>query len=262
MLCVNNLEKQYKFKDGKGIKSTVFAVNGVSLSLKQNTSYSLVGESGSGKSTLAKLVALVEHPTSGTIELDNQNLFDLCKKDLRMKRADFQMILQDGQSALDPMSKVYDSIAEPIQNFQKLNKRQVKQKVELLMRMVELPLELLDRLPHQLSGGQQKRVCIARAISIQPKFIIFDEAVSGLDVTVRKRILNLLIRLRKELKSTYLFITHDIDVAMYVSRDIFVMKDGKIVEHASKVRSLSDFKHEYSKQLIQSLPPASPYDRR
>lgn len=258
MLCVMDLHKRYKTRNRNGEKTIVTAVDGVSFTLEPNTSYSLVGESGSGKSTLARLIACIESATSGTILFDNQNLAQLSKQALRQKRADFQMIMQDGQSALDPRRTVLDSIAEPLRSFERVGKKQGKDRAAQLMRMVELPEALLYRLPHQLSGGQQKRVCIARAISIRPKLIVFDEAVSGLDVTVRKKILNLLIRLRDELKSTYLFITHDIDVAMYMSKDIFVMKEGKIVEHVRNVRCLGDFRHDYSKLLIRSLPPAVP----
>ena len=182
-------------------------------------------------------------------------------RELRNKRADIQMVMQDGQSSLDPRLKIYDSIAEPLRNFLKISKREEKRRVEALISKVELPLAMLDRLPHQLSGGQQKRVTIARAISINPKFIVFDEAVSGLDVTVRKKILDLLLRLRDESASSYLFITHDIDVAMYMARNILIMKDGTIVEQLGNISSLTEFKHDYSKVLIRSLPPRTPGHR-
>lgn len=243
MLRATNLYKQYTVKDMKGKKTIIEAVNNVSFVLEENKSYSLVGESGSEKSTLARLITYIEKPTRGEIKIDNQDISKMSKKDLRIKRAGVQMVMQNGQSSLDPRIKIYDSIAEP------------------LIRIVELPLEVLNRLPHELSGGQQKRVCIARAISINPKFIVFDEAVSGLDVTVRKKILDLLLKLRNEIKSTYLFITHDIDAALYMSKNIFTMKDGKIVEYIDNITSFKDFRHDYSRVLIKSLLPKSPANR-
>ncbi len=258
MLKVKKLYKQYIKKDRKGKKTIINAVDSVSFNLEENKSYSLVGESGSGKSTLARLITYIEKPTKGKIEINDEDLSKMSKKILRMKRADFQMVMQDGQSSLDPRIKIYDSIAEPLRNFKKLHKNEEKSRVEELMKKVELPLELLDRRPYELSGGQQKRVCIARAISVDPKFIVFDEAVSGLDVTVRKKVLDLLLKLRKELKSSYLFITHDIDVAMYMSNNISIMKSGRIVEEIQDVKSFNDFKHAYSKMLIKSLPPKKP----
>lgn len=261
MLRVSNLYKQYTVKDKKGKKTIVKAVDNVSFILQENKSYSLVGESGSGKSTLARLITYIERPTKGEIKFNCQYISKMSKKKLRMKRADFQIVMQDGQSSLDPRIRIYDSIAEPIRNFENINKKEEMQRVETLIKKVELPLEILDRLPHELSGGQQKRICIARAISVNPKFIVFDEAVSGLDVTVRKRILDLLLRLRDKTQSSYLFITHDIDVAMYMSKNIFIMKDGKIVEKIEDIKSFKNFTHDYSKTLIKSLLPKLPSNK-
>ncbi|MCG8403493.1 MAG: dipeptide/oligopeptide/nickel ABC transporter ATP-binding protein [Firmicutes bacterium] len=262
MLNVENLFKQYIFRDPQGRKAVVKAVDNVSFSLEENQSYSLVGESGSGKSTLARLLMYLEKPTSGVIKIDGVNLAQMSKRELRNKRARWQMVMQDGQSSLDPKVKIYDSIAEPMRNFYKMTKNEEKQRIETLTNMVELPPEILGRLPHELSGGQQKRVSIARAISVKPRFIIFDEAVSGLDVTVRKKILDLLLRLRDEIRSAYLFITHDIDVALYMARNIMVMKDGRILERIENISTLEEFKHDYSKLLINSLPPRTPEYRQ
>lgn len=261
MLRVENLSKHYFVRDKKGKKTRVKAVDNVSFVLEENRSYSLVGESGSGKSTLARLILYIEKPTGGQVKMDQLDLSAMSSRELRNKRADIQMVMQDGQSSLDPRLKIYDSIAEPLRNFIKLSKKEEKERVEALMSKVELPLEILDRFPHEISGGQQKRVCIARAISVKPKFIVFDEAVSGLDMTVRKKILDLLLRLRDEIQSSYLFITHDIDAAMYMSRNILIMKDGKIVEQVENISTLSEFKHDYSKVLIRSLPPRTPGHR-
>lgn len=258
MLRVIDLHKNYTAKCKGGKKTTVEAVCGVSLTLEDDHSYALVGESGSGKSTLAQMLACLTKPTHGEIQLDNQNLLELSPAALRHARAGFQLVMQDGLSALDPRCSVYECIAEPLRNFCKIDKNAEQIIVKLLMKKVQLSGDMQNRLPHQLSGGQQKRVCIARAIAPSPKLIIFDESVSGLDVTVRKKILDLLLELREELQSTYLFITHDIDVAMYMAKNILVMKNGKIVENIKNIESYTDFKHSYSKMLIESLPPDSP----
>lgn len=262
MLELDNVCKHYISKNKQGRKTILQAVNGVFMVFQENRTYALVGESGSGKSTLARLITCIEKPTKGQITMDGQMLSSMNRKQLRKKRADFQMVMQDGFSSLDPRMTIYNSIAEPIRNFEHMTKKEEQKRVEALMEKVELPLSMLKRLPHQLSGGQQKRVCIARAISINPRFIVFDEAVSGLDVTVRKKILDLLLALRKDMGSTYLFITHDLDVAVYMSRDIMVMKDGVIVEQIHQLKSFKDFQHDYSRMLIKALPPRVPQRMR
>lgn len=252
MLKLNNIKKEYTLRDIRNKKTKIIAVNNASISLLNDEMYSLVGESGSGKSTLAKLIVNIEKPTRGEIIFDSINLSKLCNRELRKKRRNFQLVMQNGQGSLDPRFTVFDSIKEPLINLEGIKEKDTKKKVVQAMSMVELPLNLIDRLPHELSGGQQKRVCIARAIVLNPKLIVFDEAVSGLDVTIRKKILDLLINLRKEIRSTYLFITHDIEAALYISKNILVMKDGNIVENIENIRDINDFKHEYSKSLLEN----------
>jgi len=228
MLEAKGLKKRYASK-GRGAQDEMPAVNGVDMMLQDGVSYALVGESGSGKSTLAKLLTGLISPTEGKILLDGKSI-DHKKKANKSLYSEMQLILQDGKSALDPHFTVYDSIAEPIRNLLSVSKAREKEMVCELMERMELPAALLKRTPGELSGGQQKRVCIARAISVSPRILIFDEAVSGLDVIVRKNILQLLKRLQKEQQCTYLFITHDIDAALYIAKHIFVMKDGRIAE--------------------------------
>jgi len=249
------LFKNYCITDEKGRKSLVRAVDGVSFALREGECYALVGESGSGKSTLSQMLMGLIPPSSGDVLLDGESLFSMRGKDAKARFATMQMVLQDGKSALDPRFTVYDSIAEPIQNLMRLPEKQERQMVEELMCRMELPLALLRRRAHELSGGQQKRVCIARAISVSPKFLIFDEAVSGLDVIVRKTILDLLKRLQKERGFSYFFITHDIDVALYIADRIMVMKEGKIVESVRYTGNPGCFTHPYSRLLLESLLP-------
>ena len=253
MLEAKGLKKLYALK-GKGAQSQMPAVNGVDITLQDGVSYALVGESGSGKSTLAKLLTGLISPSEGDIFLDGKSLVPKNKvdKSLHIK---IQLILQDGKSALDPHFTVYDSIAEPIRNLLSVSRLQEKEMVLELMERMELPAALLKRTSGELSGGQQKRVCIARAISVSPRILIFDEAVSGLDVIVRKSILQLLKRLQQEQQCTYLFITHDIDVALYIANHIFVMKDGRIAERAVYDGDVTVFMHPYSKLLLESISP-------
>ena len=258
MLEVKNLSKQYTAYKKNGKKICVDAVKQVTLSFDDHRSYALVGESGSGKSTLARMLMCIERPTGGEIVLDGKNILSMPQKELRLKRAEFQLVLQNAQSALDPRLRVYDSIAEPLRRLTSAGHSDIRKRILEVSEQVQLPATLLCRLPHELSGGQLKRVCIARALSVAPKFVVFDESVSGLDVTVRKQILDLILQLKKESLSTFLFITHDIDVAMYIAEHVMVMKDGDIVEQIENARSYTDFTHAYSRSLIESLPPQMP----
>ena len=239
----------------KNAKRSIHAVDGVDIVLKDRESYALVGESGSGKSTLSRLLMGLIPPTSGDVLLDGTNLFCLNGREEKQRFTRMQLVLQDSKSALDPRFTVYDSIAEPIRNLLNVSRKRETEMVEALMRQMDLPPTLLCSCSHELSGGQQKRVCIARAIAVSPQIVIFDEAVSGLDVIVRKSILELLKRLQTEHGYTYLFITHDIDVALYIAENIMVMKEGKIVDSVRYTGDTGCFKHPYSRLLIDSLLP-------
>ena len=250
------LTKSYTVRERNGKKLSVNAVDNVSFTIPPGTSCALVGESGSGKSTLARLICRIELPDSGDVLLDGQNLLKLTAEEMRRKRCDIQLVLQDSAGALNPSIRIADSIAEPMKCLLKLDKAVVAERVKALSSRVGLSEEHLRRFPHELSGGQQKRVCIARALSVSPKLIVFDESTSGLDVTVRKQILDLLCNIQREEQCAYLFITHDIDVALYMADHVMVMKNGKIVENV-KNGGYEGFSHEYSKLLISSLPQSS-----
>ncbi|MPM17488.1 Nickel import ATP-binding protein NikE [bioreactor metagenome] len=255
MLKAKSLFKNYNIPGKKGENSLVRAVNGVDFTLREGQCYALVGESGSGKSALSQMLMGLIPPSSGDVLLNGKSLFSLRGRDAKARFTKIQMVLQDGKSALDPRFTVYDSISEPIRNLLDVSKERERKMVVELMQQMELPLSLLGRRVHELSGGQQKRVCIARAIAVSPQFLIFDEAVSGLDVIVRKNILELLKRLQKERGFAYLFITHDIDVALYIADQIMVMKEGRIIESIRYAGDYGCFTHPYSRLLLESLVP-------
>ncbi len=253
MLEAKALHKNFSIKGKKNENKTVHAVDGVNIVLKDRKSYALVGESGSGKSTLSRLLMGLIPPTSGDVLLNQKSLFSLSRRETKQRFTRMQLVLQDGKSALDPRFTVYDSIAEPIRHLLDVSRLREKELINELMQQMDLPHALLGRQPHELSGGQQKRVCIARAIAVSPQILIFDESVSGLDVIVRKSILELLKRLQMDRGYTYLFITHDIDVALFMAQNIMVMKEGKIIENVRYSGDIECFKHPYSRLLLESL---------
>lgn len=253
MLRASDITKEYIERNPSGRRSVCRAVDRVSLQFEEDTTYSLVGESGSGKSTLSRILAYVERPTGGELALDGKPVAAYSRKELRQQRKSVQLVMQDGQSSLDPRQTIAQILAEPMKNLLDLGKEERNERAHDLVRRVGLSPEILMRFPRELSGGQQKRVCIARAISVSPRLIIFDESLSGLDVTLRKQILDLLLELKEEIRCSYLLVTHDLDIALYLSQHILVMKDGKIVENAANVNSHNDFHHEYSRRLTKAL---------
>lgn len=255
MLEAKNVYKTYNVREKRGKKTVVKAVDGVNLKLADGEFCALVGESGSGKSTLSQLLMGLVPPTAGDILLDGKSIVPRGRQREKSLCRRLQMVLQDGRSALDPHFTVYESIAEPIRNLSPLPKEEEKARVKELLQKMELPEDFLSRKPHELSGGQQKRVCIARALATSPQTIVFDEAVSGLDVLVRKSILDLIKKLYAEQRNSCLFITHDIDVALYLAERIFVMKEGKIVEEVRYEGDTACFCHPYSKMLLRSMVP-------
>lgn len=251
MIKACNVTKHYA--ESGSLTNICCAVDGVSMEFKENTVYSLVGESGSGKSTLARMLAFIERPTGGDIEIDGKSVFAYGKSGLRAKRADIQLVMQDGLSSLDPRQTVEQILKEPLKDLLGMGSSECEKRIRTLAGLVGLSEELLLQRPRTLSGGQQKRVSIARAISVNPRLIIFDESLSGLDVTLRKRMMDLLMKLKEELKCSYLFITHDIEAAMYLSQEILVMKNGQIVERIEDVCGYEDFSHSYSRSLVRAL---------
>ena len=227
MVDVKNLFKTYESSDASGKRIKVDAVHDVSFRLKSGNGYALVGESGCGKSTLSRLLMAIEKPCSGSISINGNQLLDFKGNSLRRYRIDFQLVMQDAKGSLNPKHTVLKSIIEPLDNFRMHKKSERKDIALEWLSKVGLDRELALRYPSQLSQGQLQRVCIARALICEPKLVVFDEAVSGLDSTVKKKIIDLIKKLSQDKNFTYLFITHDIDVALYLTDRILVMNKGK-----------------------------------
>ncbi|HVC77624.1 MAG TPA: oligopeptide/dipeptide ABC transporter ATP-binding protein, partial [Candidatus Micrarchaeaceae archaeon] len=222
----------------------------------------LVGESGCGKSTLGRLVAQLIPVTSGKIFLDDVELTRLRGEKLRQQRRLMQIIFQDPFASLDPRMTVGDIIAEPLVNFRVMRGRQLNARVQELLRVVGLNPNFNNRYPHEFSGGQRQRVGIARALALNPKLIVCDEAISALDVSIQAQIVNLLEDLQREFKLTYLFIAHDLSVVRHISDRVMVMYLGKIVEVADSVGTYSNPKHPYTKALLSAIPVPDPKIQR
>ena len=248
MLEVKNVSKQYKGED----KLLFDAVSDVSLPMEDHHIYALVGESGCGKSTLSRLILGLESPSSGQILLDGKPISRKGKRNRKETAKAIQLVLQDGKSALDPHFTVYQAIAEPIRNLLNIPKEKERARIFELLDRMGMPKETANKKTGELSGGQQKRIGIARALAVSPRYIVFDESISGLDVILRKNILELLKRIQEEEQCSYLFITHEIDAALYLADEIHVMQNGKLIESRRWCGNLDVFKNPYTKQLLQA----------
>ncbi|MFO0322398.1 MAG: ABC transporter ATP-binding protein [Bacteroidota bacterium] len=236
-------------------KGWVKAVDDITLDVYEGETLGLVGESGCGKTTLGRTILRLTEPTSGKIIFEKKELLKLSSEDMRHLRKDMQIIFQDPYSSLNPSLTIGDAIMEPMQvhNVFKNNKQR-KEKVYELLNKVGLDEKLFNRYPHEFSGGQRQRVCVARTLSINPKFIICDESVSALDVSVQAQVLNLLNDLKREFKFTYIFISHDLSVVKFMSDRLAVMKSGKIVELDEADSIYMNPQTEYTKNLINAIP--------
>jgi len=247
------------FPAGVGLLSNkkvfVKAVNEVSFDVYPGETLGLVGESGCGKSTLGRSILRLIEPTSGNVSFEDTDLRTLNKRDMRNMRRDIQIIFQDPYSSLNPRLTIGDSLMEPLQVHQlyENNTKRMKRVLELLER-VNLPASYFNRYPHEFSGGQRQRIVIARALALQPKFIICDESVSALDVSVQAQVLNLIRELQQEFNLTYIFISHDLSVIKHISDRIMVMNKGEIIETGDPDDIYYHPKEEYTKRLISSIP--------
>jgi peptide/nickel transport system ATP-binding protein len=236
-------------------KEVVKAVNGVSFEVFPGETLGLAGESGCGKTTLGRSILRLIEPTSGRVSFDGTDLRTLNTNDMRQMRRDVQIIFQDPYSSLNPRLTVGDSLMEPLQVHQLYNNNaERKQKVLQLLERVNLNPDHFNRYPHEFSGGQRQRIVIARALALQPRFIICDESVSALDVSVQAQVLNLLRELQDELKLTYIFISHDLSVIKHISDRIMIMNKGQIEEIGDADNIYNNPQKEYTKRLIAAIP--------
>ena len=257
LLEVKNLCTWYPIHKGLFSKATSFvkAVNDITFNVYPGETLGLVGESGCGKSTLGRSILRLTEPTSGQVIYNQQDLLSLNRSELRKIRKDIQIIFQDPYSSLNPRLTVGSAIMEPLQVHQFLaNDNQRKEHVMNLLKKVDLKPEHFDRYPHEFSGGQRQRIVIARALALQPKFIICDESVSALDVSVQAQVLNLLKQLQQELGLTYIFISHDLAVVKHISDRMIVMNQGQIEEQGFPEDIYNNPQAAYTKKLIDAIP--------
>lgn len=261
LLDVRDLKMYFPLTQGIILQRTVghvHAVDGVSFSIPRGKTLGLVGESGSGKTTIGRTIARLYKPTSGQILFDNQDLATLEGEPLRQMRRRVQMIFQDPYASLNPRFTIGSLIAEPMHIYQIGSRQEIRDRTAELLRVVGLRPEYIDRYPHEFSGGQRQRIAVARALSINPDFVIADEPVSALDVSIRAQILNLLQRLQQQLHLTYLFVSHDLSVIRHMTDRIAVMYLGKIVELANREELYATPKHPYTKALLSAVPIPDP----
>ncbi|MGN0586899.1 MAG: ABC transporter ATP-binding protein [Oscillospiraceae bacterium] len=230
------------------------AVDNVSLLIHRGETVGLVGESGCGKSTLGRMLIRLHTVTSGSIEFNGKQIENLHGRELRELRKDMQMIFQDPYASLNPRMRVFDSVKAPLDVFGIGKKEERIRRTEELLKQVEIEESQFDKYPHELSGGQCQRIVIARAMILDPSFIVCDEPVSALDVSVRSQVLNLMKRLQKERGLSYLFISHDLSIVRYLCDKVAVMYLGQIVESASKHELFENPLHPYTEALISAIP--------
>jgi len=264
MIKIKNLKKYFPLRGGFFNKKygDVKAVENVSFEIPEGEILGLVGESGSGKTTLGRSIIRLIEPTEGEVLYNNQNIINLSDKEMRKLRNEFQIIFQDPFASLDPRKKIFDIIAQGLKIHTKMNKKEIHDKVLTIIKDVGLQEEQLYRYPHEFSGGQRQRIGIARALVLNPKFIIADEPVSALDVTIQAQILKLILELKEKYSLTILFISHDLSVINQIADRVMVMYLGHMVEIASTKKLFSNPRHPYTRSLIETAPQIFRKDKK
>jgi len=238
--------------------SKVKAVDGIDIAILRGETLGLVGESGCGKSTTGQAILQLIKPTEGSIKLDGTELTTLPPAEVRKRRAQMQMIFQDPYSSLDPRYTIGQIIAEPLENFQRGNARAIREQVCHLMEKVGLNPHFINRFAHEFSGGQRQRIGIARALALHPSFVVADEPVSALDVSIQAQVLNLLQDLQGEFGLTYLFVAHNLSVVKHISDRVAVMYLGRVVELADSAKLYTMPLHPYTQALLSAIPVPNP----
>ena len=260
LLEVRNLKKHFPVRGGllHRVIAQVRAVDGVDFTIRQGRTLGLVGESGCGKSTLGRAILRLHEPTSGQVLLEGEDFTALNREDLIAERRRMQIIFQDPFASLSPRRTVAQIIREPLDVHSIGTPDERKRRVIELLDVVGMGPEVRDRYPHEFSGGQRQRIGIARALALEPQFIVADEPVSALDVSVQSQVLNLIAKLKRERSIAFLFISHDLAVIQHISDDIGVMYLGRIVERASVAELYREPKHPYTRALMSAIPVPDP----
>lgn len=260
LLEVKNLKTWFPVHGGllRRHVDDIKAVDDVSFSVEAGTTVGLVGESGSGKTTIGRTLLKLAPATGGEVYFDGREILSMSQSEFRPLRREMQMIFQDPFGSLNPRMTILSIIGEALEiHFPKMTRAERKERVAQLLLQVGLKPEMLQRYPHEFSGGQRQRIGIARALAVEPKFIVCDEPVSALDVSVQAQIVNLLQDLQEQLGLTYLFIAHDLAVVEHISDHVLVMYRGKIVEAASAEAIYENPQHEYTRKLLAAVPKLS-----
>ncbi len=262
LLQLDHVKKYYRLhRSWLAGHKIVKAVDDISFTVEQGESFGIVGESGCGKSTLARLIAMIDMPTAGSILVEGNDIALLSAENRRQLRRNSQFVFQEAYAALNPRFSVGETLLEPIRNFALQQSINSDCRIEQVINFVGLPSKVLTKYPAELSGGERQRVCIARALILQPRFILFDEATSGLDSTLQSQILSLLNELRRNLNLTYIFITHNLQILSRVTDRVAVMYLGKFVEIIASDR-LDSSRHPYTQELFAAIPASHPLQRK